>query len=79
MVSPSAMLPPDVLAHIVEAIRGVKFGTVQVTIHNSCVVQIEKAEKIRFDQDADPTTGGSASSHSWADRAPGSLRSDSAR
>ncbi|MBI3088558.1 MAG: YezD family protein [Candidatus Omnitrophica bacterium] len=48
-----------VLADIEEAIRGIRFGTVQITIHDSRVVQIEKAEKIRVCHEADRTTGGS--------------------
>ncbi|MBP6343381.1 MAG: YezD family protein [Candidatus Omnitrophica bacterium] len=33
---------------ILKAIRNIKFGSVEVVIHDSKVVQIEKKEKIRF-------------------------------
>jgi hypothetical protein len=35
--------------HILEAIRGIKYGAVEVLIHDSRIVQIEKTEKLRFD------------------------------
>lgn len=35
--------------HILEAIRGIKYGAVEVVIHDSRVVQVEKTEKLRFD------------------------------
>lgn len=49
----------DVLQQVTEAIRSIRFGTVHITIHDSKVVQIEKAEKIRMSHEADRTTGGS--------------------
>lgn len=33
---------------ILKAIKNIKFGSVEVVIHDSKVVQIEKKEKIRF-------------------------------
>ncbi|MBI4354190.1 MAG: YezD family protein [Candidatus Omnitrophica bacterium] len=51
----------EVMGKIVEAIRGVRFGSVQIVIHDSQVVQIEKAEKIRFGVSStrtDRTSGG---------------------
>lgn len=35
--------------HILEAIRGIKYGAVEVLIHDSRVVQVEKTEKLRFE------------------------------
>lgn len=49
----------DVLQKVAEAIRGIRYGTVHITIHDSKVVQIEKAEKIRMSREADRITGGS--------------------
>lgn len=43
----------DVLTSIEEAIRSIRYGSVQIIIHDSKVVQIEKAEKIRVDTHAD--------------------------
>jgi len=35
--------------HILDAIRGIKYGAVEVVIHDSRVVQVEKTEKVRFE------------------------------
>ena len=40
----------DTVRHQVSSVR---FGLVQIVIHNGRVVQIEKTEKIRFDQPDD--------------------------
>lgn len=34
---------------VVELIKGLEFGVIQITIHQGEVVQIEKTEKHRFD------------------------------
>lgn len=39
----------DVEKHILDAIQKIKFGAVEVLIHDSKVVQIERSEKVRFD------------------------------
>lgn len=33
---------------ILEAIRSLRYGAVEVTIHNAKVVQVERKEKLRF-------------------------------
>jgi hypothetical protein len=38
----------EILGQIVEAIRSVRFGHVQIIIQDSRVVQIDKTEKVRF-------------------------------
>jgi hypothetical protein len=40
----------EVIREIVRAIHGVNYGSVEVVIHNSRVVQIERKEKFRFDK-----------------------------
>ncbi|MFH0941486.1 MAG: YezD family protein [Chloroflexota bacterium] len=35
------------LAKVLEAVKSINYGTVQIVIHNSRIVQIEKTEKIR--------------------------------
>ena len=37
-----------VLVEISRSIRNVRFGSVEITIHDSRVVQIERKEKLRF-------------------------------
>jgi hypothetical protein len=39
-----------VIREIIRAIRGVTYGSVEVLIHNSRVVQIERKEKLRLDR-----------------------------
>lgn len=37
------------LAVVAEKVRGLHFGTVQITIHDAKVVQIERIERTRFE------------------------------
>jgi hypothetical protein len=41
-------LDPDHERHVLQAIRDTAFGTIEVTIHQSRIVQITRSEKIRF-------------------------------
>jgi hypothetical protein len=41
---------PDVLERIADALRGVRFGSIEVVIQDSRVVQIERKEKFRLDK-----------------------------
>ncbi len=49
-VSSSADGADEVLARIRDAIASVRFGSVEVVIQDSRVVQIERTEKFRFDR-----------------------------
>ncbi len=40
----------DVERYILNTIRNIKFGSVEITIHDAHIVQVEKAEKKRFDK-----------------------------
>jgi len=40
----------EILQHIAQAISGVRFGSVEVVIQDSRIVQIERKEKFRFDK-----------------------------
>lgn len=42
-------VPTDIEKQILSAIAGIKYGAVEVLIHDSRVVQIERSEKTRFD------------------------------
>ena len=35
---------------ILETVRGLRYGSVEITVHNAQVVQIERREKLRFTQ-----------------------------
>ena len=39
---------PQSLRRIAEALAGMEFGSVEITVHNSRIVQIERREKVRF-------------------------------
>jgi len=41
-------LDPEHERHVLQAIRETTFGTIEVTIHQSRIVQITRSEKIRF-------------------------------
>lgn len=41
-------LPNSVIDSIVSALRGLRFGTVEIVIHDGKVVQIERKEKLRL-------------------------------
>ena len=43
-------ITPDWLEIIANQVESLKFGVVQITVHESRVVQIEKTEKVRFDK-----------------------------
>jgi len=51
--TPPPQPPPDA-AHpeleLLRAIREMDYGTVEVTVHQSRIVQITRSEKVRFDQ-----------------------------
>ncbi len=46
----AADCPDEVIARIRAAIASVRFGSVEVVIQDSRVVQIERTEKFRFDR-----------------------------
>lgn len=39
---------------VLHALRGMKFGSLEITMHDSKIVQIEKTEKMRFTGDQKP-------------------------
>ena len=46
----AAEILPDWLVVVRSQIESLKFGTVQITVHDSKVVQIERNEKTRLDR-----------------------------
>ncbi len=51
-ISPSEAHPSlsEVDAEVLRAIRNLRYGSVEITIHDSRVVQIERKEKRRFER-----------------------------
>jgi len=46
----SSYPPPDVLDRISQAIRGLRFGSVEVVIQDGKIIQIERKEKFRLER-----------------------------
>lgn len=38
------------LMEVARAVRSIRFGSVEITIHDSQVVQVERREKVRFNR-----------------------------
>ena len=74
-----ASVSDALLLRIRDAIRSVRFGTIQITIHNAHVVQIEKHERIRLDAAADPSAGSPRHTTTLTDQIPGAMREEGAR
>lgn len=47
--SSAPALSSEVIQRITEALSGLRFGAVEVTVHDGHIVQIERREKYRFD------------------------------
>ncbi|MDD5319022.1 MAG: YezD family protein [Methylococcales bacterium] len=45
---------PNVANQIAAALQGIRFGSVEIIIHEGKVVQIERKEKLRFDAKSAP-------------------------
>jgi hypothetical protein len=48
---------PEVATRISQALRGIKYGSVEIVIHDSRIVQIERKEKVRFEKIVEPHRG----------------------
>ncbi|MHB0998770.1 MAG: YezD family protein [Armatimonadota bacterium] len=44
-------ISPEVIDKIVQALVDLRFGSVQITVQDYRVVQIDKTEKVRFSED----------------------------
>jgi len=47
---------PNLTNTILRAIREIRYGSIEIIIHDSRIVQIERKEKIRMDTDPSHTT-----------------------
>ena len=43
-------LPAALLQELRQALRSIRYGTIELVIHDGRVVQLERREKVRFDQ-----------------------------
>jgi len=35
---------------VIEAVRGIRYGSVEIVVHDARIVQIERREEVRFDE-----------------------------
>ena len=42
-------LHPDLEREILDAVRGIRYGSVEVVVHDAKVVQVVRTEKVRID------------------------------
>jgi hypothetical protein len=42
-------LPPVLFQELCEALRAIRYGAIELVIHDGRVVQLERREKVRFD------------------------------
>jgi len=42
-------LPPLLLRELVDALRSIRYGAIELVIHEGRVVQLERREKVRFE------------------------------
>jgi hypothetical protein len=68
-------LAPELLRQIAQAVSSLRYGTVQITVHNARVVQIDKVERMRFTPPADLSRG-RADTHPPSHRTSGAPRSE---
>jgi hypothetical protein len=48
----SIPLPPLLLRELVDALRSIRYGAIELVIHDGRVVQLERREKVRFEHAA---------------------------
>lgn len=73
-----ASLPPQILEQIEQAIASLRYGTVQITVHNAHIVQIDRIERVRFSPSTH-LTAGRTQQHSPTDRTSGGVRRETGR
>ena len=42
-------MPPALLRELCQALRAIRYGAIELVIHDGRVVQLERREKVRFD------------------------------
>ena len=45
---PTHVANPDIGTTVLDAIKGIRYGSVEIVIHDGKVVQIERKEKVRI-------------------------------
>jgi hypothetical protein len=52
------LLPPALLRELLEALRSIRYGAVELVIHDGRVVLLERREKVRFEHGVTEYTRG---------------------
>lgn len=52
------VLAPEVMSQISRLLAGLRFGAIEITVHDGRVVQIERREKIRIASPESPRAAG---------------------
>lgn len=52
----TALVSPAVTRRIEDALAGLRFGAVEITVHDGRIVQIERREKYRFENTVSNTS-----------------------
>ena len=55
-VHQSNRISNEVIREVLHAIEQLRYGSVEITVHDNRVTQIERREKVRFGQSAEQTT-----------------------
>ncbi|PKO93893.1 MAG: DUF2292 domain-containing protein [Betaproteobacteria bacterium HGW-Betaproteobacteria-1] len=55
-VHQSNRISDEVIREVLQAIEQLRFGSVEITVHDNRVTQIERREKVRFGQAAEQAT-----------------------
>ena len=50
-------LPAPLLRELVHALRSIRYGTIELVIHDGRVVELERREKVRFEPGTEPKRG----------------------
>ena len=53
-------LNPQLEREILDAVRGIRYGSVEVVVHDAKVVQVVRTEKVRFDAPRDARSSASS-------------------
>jgi hypothetical protein len=52
----STQVSDDIIREVRHAIEQLRYGSIEITVHDNRVTQIERREKVRFGQGAEQTT-----------------------
>lgn len=48
------MVGPDIIRQILTALEGLRFGSIEIVVHDGRIVQLERREKVRMATEVTP-------------------------